>query len=285
MTGSSLLKAEFESEQPKSDEGHRVLAHAARLAQAAWGDRLIAAYAMGSLAHGGFSKHVSDIDLGLVIEDPLEDADITTLDGILGKLKANAIPLADRLSVFWGSPATVSGNGVGGRFPPVDLLDLKQCGRLLAGRDIRSEVRTPALKELVVSGAAFALRVLSTAQTTAYLRNPTELVNAGTRKLTKLVLYPVRFLYTARTGQVGVNHKAVEHFSAVTTGMPAALARSALAWREAPPDPGDGAIAEALRKGLLPLYRVFLEDYEQRLRGYGELDLAQAYCEWRQQLA
>lgn len=285
MTGSSLLKTKFESQHPISDEGHRALAHAAHLAQAAWGDRLIAAYAMGSLAHGGFSKHVSDIDLGLVIEDPLEDADVTTLDGILATLKADAIPLADRLSVFWGSPATVSGNGAGGRFPPVDLLDLKQCGRLLAGRDIRSGVRTPALKELVISGAAFALRVLSTTQTTAYLRNPTELVNAGTRKLTKLVLYPVRFLYTARTGQVGVNHKAVEHFSAVAAGGPAGLARSALAWREAPPDPGDRAIAEALRKGLLPLYRVFLEDYEQRLLGYGELDLAQAYSEWRQQLA
>jgi hypothetical protein len=273
-----------QSSRQQVEAGEYVLAHAAHLAQLGWGNRLVAAYALGSLAHGGFSTHVSDVDLGLVIEDPLEDSDITILDGILSELRADAIPLAERLSVFWGSLATMSGIGAGGRFPPLDLLDLKQSGRLLAGRDIRSRVRTPALRELIVSGAAFALRVLSTTQTMAYLRNPTELVNAGARKLTKLVLYPVRFLYTAQTGQVGVNHKAVEHFSAVTTGMSAVLARSALEWRKTPPDPGDGAIAEALRKGLLPLYRVFLEDYERRLRGYGELDLAQAYSEWRQQL-
>ena len=39
--------------------------------QRALGSRLIAAYTLGSLAHGGFSRLVSDVDLGLVLHDPL----------------------------------------------------------------------------------------------------------------------------------------------------------------------------------------------------------------------
>jgi len=39
-----------------------------------------------------------------------------------------------------------------------------------------------------------------------------------------------------------------------------------------------------LEKGLLPLYRLFLDDYAVRLRQYGELDLAHAFQEWRQHL-
>ena len=270
---------------PPEGTGDRVLARAVSLAQTAWGKRLVAAYALGSLAHGGFSIHVSDVDLGLVIDDPLVDSDADTLVGILGKLNTDDIPLAERLSVFWGSQATLSGTAAGGRFPPVDLLDLKDSGRLIAGRDIRSLLRTPALKELVVSGAAFALKVLSTSQTTAYLRNPVDLVNTGTRKLTKLVLYPVRFLLTAHTGAVGVNHKAVEYFSTIASGTTVALAKSALEWRMSPPDPEDSSIVKTLREGLLPLYRVFLEDYERRLHEYGEPDLAQAFSEWRHRLA
>ena len=265
--------------------GEGVLKHAVELARTAWGQRLVGAYALGSLAHGGFSVHVSDVDLGLVLGEPIVEEDEKTAHRLLNEVKTSGVPLAERLSLFWGSLDTMLGTAAGGRFPPLDLLDMKQFGRLLAGRDIRSQLRTPSLKELIVSGAAFALKGLSTTQTTAYLCNPTELVHAGTRKLTKIVLYPVRFLYTAQTGQIGINQEAVEHFSAIATGMPAELARSALEWRTIPPDPEDHSIVDALRNGLLPLYWQFLEDYERRLREYGELDLARAYSQWRQRLA
>jgi hypothetical protein len=45
-------------------EDERVLAEAAEAYRVALGERLLAAYALGSLAHGGFSALVSDIDLG-----------------------------------------------------------------------------------------------------------------------------------------------------------------------------------------------------------------------------
>lgn len=261
--------------------GERVLMHAVELARTIWGQRLVAAYALGSLAHGGFSIHVSDVDLGLVLSDPLDAQDEGAIDRLTNAVRASGAPLAERLSVYWGSLGGLSGIASGGRFPPLDLLDLKQYGRLLAGRDVRSRLPSPTLRELVVSSAEFALKHLSIPEVTARLRNPVELANASTKTLTKHVLYPVRFLFMAHTGQVSINAEAVKYFSTVEEGPVAELATKGLEWRFAPPDPGDRAVVELLRNGVLHLYRMFLADYERRLREYGEPQLAQAYRQWQ----
>jgi len=261
-----------------------VLEDAVRLAADRWGTRLIAAYALGSLVHGGFSVHVSDVDLGLVLSDPLEAQDVLAIEALATTVKAGGAPLAKRLSIFWGSLATLSGAATGGRFPPLDQLDLKQWGRLLVGQDIRARLPVPTVRELIIAGAEFALQVLSIPQVTAELRDPATLVNAGVIRLTKIVLFPVRLLFTARTGQIGRNEVAVEYFTAVETGLAADLARIGFTWREEPPDPSDPAVVDRLEKGLLPLYRLFLEEYAVRLQQYGELDVAHAFQEWRQRL-
>jgi len=277
-------KGDTMSNQTQQDKGEKVLREAVKLAEASWGDRLVAAYALGSLAHGGFSVHVSDVDLGLVLSDPLAEEDTGVMDRLSNTVKAGGAPLADRLSIFWGSLATLSGTAPGGRFPPLDRLDLKHFGRLLVGRDIREQLPSPAVRDLVVSGADFALKFLSTPEVTAELRDPAALVNAGVRMLTKRVLFPVRLLFTAQTGQIGRNEAAVEHFTKVETGPAADLARKGFEWRDEPPDPSDRTVVEILERGLLPLYRLFLEDYGVRLRAYGELNLVQALQEWRQRV-
>ncbi len=270
--------------QSQQASGERVLEGAVRLAADRWGTRLVAAYALGSLAHGGFSVHVSDVDLGLVLSDPLEAQDAPAIEALANTVKAGGAPLAERLSIFWGSLATLSGAATGGRFPPLDRLDLEQWGRLLVGQDIRARLLVPTVRELVIAGADFALQVLSIPEVTAELRDPAKLVNAGVIRLTKMVLFPVRLLFTVRTGQIGRNEAAVEYFTAVETGPAVDLARSGLTWREEPPDPSDPAVVDRLEKGLLPLYRLFLDEYAVRLRQYGELDLARAFEEWRQRL-
>ena len=58
-------------QQAGTEQGEAVLAQALAAYQAALGSRLVAAYALGSLAHGGFSPLVSDVDLGLILRDPL----------------------------------------------------------------------------------------------------------------------------------------------------------------------------------------------------------------------
>ena len=253
-------------------------------ARHAFGQRLTAAYALGSLAHGGFSAHVSDVDVGLVLGDLLDGRDAEAVAGLTSSIAASEKPFADRLSVFWGSIGTLSGVSSGGRFPPLDRLDLIRFGRVLAGRDVRGELPSPTQQELVLAGAEFALRRLTTDEVTAKLKNPKALASSDPKTLTKLVLFPVRFLLTARTGEVGRNEAAVDHFVSHAKGPATNLARMAIEWRNVPPHPGDKDAIEAITSGLMPLYREFLLDHEHRLREYGRADLAEAFRKWQQRL-
>src|SRR5580693_9117985 len=119
-----------------AERGEAVLAQALAAFQMAFGPRLIAGYALGSLAHGGFSPLVSDVDLGLVMRDPVRAKDRVTIRGVARSVRAGGSVLDERLSVFWGTPATLQGQRRGGRFPPLDRLDLLDYGRLLAGQDL-----------------------------------------------------------------------------------------------------------------------------------------------------
>jgi hypothetical protein len=280
LSSSHSTQATIDSAQ----DGERVLSRAVMLARGAWADRLVAAYAMGSLAHGGFSPHVSDVDLGLVLEAPLGQTDARAVGQLAVRIAASGLPLSERLSVFWGSVETLSGAASGGRFPPLDMLDLKQFGRLLAGQDIRDRVRAPTRQELVVSGAEFALQYLSKQAAMDYLRKPADLASARAKKLTKLVLLPVRLLYTARTGNIGINDDAAKHFCEAHNDPAAELARGGLSWRRQPPLPGDPIVIEQLVRGLRSLYQIFLCEYEERLLGCGASGLARAFREWRARL-
>jgi hypothetical protein len=62
-------------ERATATQGERVLAEAAEAFRVALGDRLLGANTLGSLAHGGFSELVSDIDLGLIVSDPFRPGD------------------------------------------------------------------------------------------------------------------------------------------------------------------------------------------------------------------
>jgi predicted nucleotidyltransferase len=63
-------------------DGEQVLAEATEAYRAALGERLLAAFALGSLAHGGFSELVSDIDLGPIFSDPLLPDDAETIQAV-----------------------------------------------------------------------------------------------------------------------------------------------------------------------------------------------------------
>ena len=264
-------------------QGEEIISIGKDLAWQLWPQRLVAAYALGSLAHGGFSA-VSDVDLGLVLADPLGPTDAQGVQRLTELIRATLKPFADRLSVFWGSVATLTGAAEGGRFPPLDRLDLIAYGRLLTGSEIRRELPTPTRKELVIAGAEFALSRLGTKEVVEKLKRPQALIRSDAKTLTKLILYPVRFLFTARTGEVGRNDAAVALYASSPKSAAAGLARKALAWRNAPPAPSDADALDAIAAGVLPLYREFLVDHEKRLREYERPDLADAFGKWRQKL-
>ena len=273
------------AEDHQKELGESLLEESLIHARSLFGGRLVAAYALGSLAHGGFSAHVSDVDLGLVLADPLRDSDAAAIGQLCSAVAASGLPLADRLSVFWGSRRTLAGEAAGGRFPPLDCLDLKQNGRLLLGDDVRAGVAAPGTRELVLAAARMALNNMSTPEVIAQLREPAALVESGVRPFTKRVLFPVRFVYTARTGRVGTNHDAAHYFAENVDGAAALLAQKAYGWRNAPYVEGDAEVVETARQGLLPLYRLFVEDYATRLDEYGEAELASAMREGRARLS
>ena len=287
-------------QQAGTEQGEAVLAQAVAAYQAALGSRLIAAYALGSLAHGGFSPLVSDVDLGLILRDPLWLKHRLTVRTVARGVRADGSALHRRLSVFWGTPATLQGRARGGRFPPLDRLDLLEYGRLLAGRDAREDMARPGPDELLVAGAEFALGTLGGSgnlpdrlrgrvrpgrpdDAVGEIRAPSRLVSRGPRRLTKVVLFPVRFLFTAATGRVGTNALAAEHYLA-SAGAPATgLVAAALTWREQPPADEAAAVA-LLSRELISLYTHYLDDHIARLSAAGHDRLASRFREWRARL-
>lgn len=284
-------------------DGESVLTDAVASYRVAFGERLLAAYALGSLAHGGFSELVSDVDLGLIVTDPLRPGDTDTIQVVADEEKAKGSELHSRLSVFWGTPSTLRGEQAGGRFPPLDRLDLLESGRLLAGSDeVRHGVRRPTSAELIVTGAEFALDYLAGVRSLTTpvgaslgslqlagdgaveeLRNPELLVGHGVRRVTKLVLFPVRFLYTAMTGQVGTNDAAVDHHLVRQDAPSADLVAAARRWRMGEPV-DDRAAAELLGSQLVPLYIEYIDDHIARLRALHRDDLSTAFQTWRERL-
>ncbi|HEY7145594.1 MAG TPA: hypothetical protein VH637_15230 [Streptosporangiaceae bacterium] len=310
--------------------GEAVLAAAVAAYQDLLGRRLLAGYALGSLAHGGFSELVSDVDLGLIVADPAQLGDRRAIGRVASSVWASGPELARRLSVFWGTPATLRGQARGGRFPPLDRLDLLEYGRLVAGQDAREGLARPGRDELLVAGAEFALRNLAgqwpglpsrpagpsgqpashsgqpagpplrpaglpdvlaalarwrprPPGTVAEVRDPALLVARGPRRLTKVVLFPVRFSYTAATGEVGTNARAAEHYLASRPAPAAGLVSAALGWRRQPPaDPGQAAAL--LERELIPLYLGYLDDHIERLQEVGASALASRFRRWRARL-
>ena len=283
-------------------DAESILAQAADAYRVALGPRLEAVYALGSLAHGGFSPLVSDIDLALVVSDPLGPDDGETIQAVADAERSKGSELGQRLSVFWGSPRTLRGVRDGGRFPALDRLDLIEHGRLLSGTEARVGLPRPSTSELLITGAEFALDFLAGGRgptgppterlgsirpagedTIEEIRRPEVLLARGVRRVTKLVLFPVRFLFTAATGRVGTNDAAVAHYLQRGDAPARALVGAALAWRAIPPT-DDQAAAGLLREQMLPLYLHYIEDHITRLQGLGQSGLAGEFARWRERL-
>ena len=253
-------------------------------AAAAFGDRCVAVYLMGSLARGGFSEAASDIDIGVVLAGPLEAGDAARIAGIVGRAQQSSGPVPNAVSIFWGSVESLNGLAAGGRFPPFDQLDLIDSGLLLHGADVRPELRRPDQRELVVAGAAFALNRLGNDDRLVELSDVERIVAQGLVHLTKTVLFPARFIYLERTGRVAGNDISAEYYCDRFEGPDAELVGHAMRWRSEPLPPA-AEICELLEQGLVPLYRRFLDVYVTRLEAESEVDLAARLSSWRRALA
>jgi predicted nucleotidyltransferase len=260
------------------DAADEVVEATSTIAAQVFDGRLASVYLLGSLAHGGFSPALSDIDMGLVLEDPLLPDDEARIAIVKERAVDLGLSLADRLSLFWGSPESLREARQEGRFPPLDRLDLILHGRLLVGRDTRAGLSKPAREELVVGAVRFALRVLRRPEEIQQVLDPALLVGRGIRHASKRVLFPVRFLYTARTGEIGPVEAAAEHYRR-SGGSAAAVVAEAIRWRSEPPVAGPELFGR-LSNHLLPLYIEFLDDHLRRMEAYGETELAAELRAW-----
>ena len=255
----------------------QVVADTVEAAQDLFGNEIAAIYTLGSLAHGGFAPLVSDVDVAIVLEStPAGTAErIALLQRIVADRASN--PLSDRLSVFWGDWVAVrTGAGDRLRLGPVDRMDLLESGRLVLGSDLREPSVRPSSEDLVLMSADLMLSKF-TAQYLDDLRDSQGLVAGGSRVATKAVLFPVRFMYTLRTGRIGLNEASANWYG--SEGLPGGtLALKAIEWRNEGIADSELAV-QLLDAELATLHAECLSEYAKELDGLGEIDRAAALAE------
>jgi hypothetical protein len=254
---------------------------AARVWQASFGDRLTAAYLLGSLAHGGYAPAASDIDLGVVLVDSqVDDREIAEHCATSVRERAG---LYGKVSTFWASLPALREGRDDGRFPALDRLDLADHGQLLVGVDVRETVARPGQAQLLLDSSRFALNVLAVPEVVAEFHHPRRLLT-DPLWFTKAVLFPVRFLHAAAGDGVAVgNDVALDWYFAQPDPVSASLVQLAASVRAgATLDPDE---ALPLLAELRPLYCLYIDDRIERLRLAGAPeDLITGFGTWRGQL-
>jgi predicted nucleotidyltransferase len=218
--------------------------------QAQLGDRLIGAYLIGSLAHGGFSHRYSDVDVALITESALDITTLTTLRGLAAECDAT---LSQKLSVFWSDRGFTKG-----RFPPLDLIDYLDRAVVLTERERVLPVR-PTLDEIHVylSGAPFA----NWTENAHRFAGMTALAPGDHKLFIRTLLYPARLVYSWSTGLMGSNDDAVkftrEH---PPPGMNTDILTRALTYRQAAADPDELFPASLILPDQVKSCRQFIAD-------------------------
>jgi hypothetical protein len=259
-----------------------VAADCADAFRAALGDRLIGAYVLGSLAHGGYSPSVSDIDLALVLGDGADPAVIRSTWDTLRERGGRY----RKVSAFWSSLAALRRGEADGRFPALDRLDLAEHGRILSGSDVLGEVAKPGADELALDSARFAVAMLAGDEVLAEFDDPERLL-ADPVRFTKAVLFPVRFRYsgTMTVGRAARNDEAIAWYLALPDPPGADLVRLAASVRAGTPVDPETA-APLVLAGLRPLYLGYVDEMIPRLSAMGApAELVDAFTDWRQRLA
>jgi len=199
------------------------------------GSRLVEAYKLGSLAHGGFSDIYSDIDVGLVLnchEPPLG------MSELIAGAKALHPEYGKKLSMFWTNPEFDWG-----RLPVIDRLDLLDHGvPLLHG--IKPSLRRPSKDEIHQEQLQSIER--SWKPRLPELSRLTSLEAKDRKPYIRAILYAARLIYTWDNLVVGSNDAAVDYLHSVRPiGLDLKVIDMALACRK-----GDCSAEEVMGLGI-----------------------------------
>jgi predicted nucleotidyltransferase len=195
--------------------------------QAALGTELLGVYLIGSIAHGGFSRRYSDVDMALITETGLSSQ---VLDRVQNEAAALSAEWGPKLSVFWADRHFSLG-----RFFPLDRIDYLDHAVVLMERECVRPAR-PMLQEIqrYLCGVPFANWTENARRFAA-----SEALKPNDRKAyLKTLLYPGRFCYSWATGRIGSNDDAVAFLGeGLPTRLDISLINRALQCRRAAGDP------------------------------------------------
>ena len=193
------------------------------------GPRLLGFYLIGSLAHGGFNRRYSDIDLALLAENGLDDT-------MIEEMRAHGVSvspeLASKLSLFWSDRRFSAG-----RFPPLDRVDYLDHAVALVEREAVRPKR-PSVDDIraYLRGAPFEVW----AERAGRLATLDRLEAEDHKPYLRALLYPARFVYSWSTGQIASVDDAVAYLDQCRpAGLDIGLIARALRCRSRSADPDD----------------------------------------------
>ena len=195
--------------------------------QSTLGGRALGIYCIGSLAHGGFSRRYSDIDMAVIAEEPIAPA---MLDALRADAAQVSEELAAKVSIFW----TDRGFAVG-RFPVLDRIDYLDYAVTLTERE-RVMPPRPSLAQVraYLAGPPFENWCKEAARLAA-----SDALDPKNRKAyLRALLYPARLVYSWTTGRMASNDDAVAFLAGrAPLDLNVDLIGRALACRRANDDP------------------------------------------------
>lgn len=195
--------------------------------QSTLGTELLGIYLIGSLAHAGFSRRYSDVDLAVVTETGLSP---TVLEGARSEAVALSADWGRKLSVFWTDRKFSLG-----RFPTLDRIDYLDHAIMLMEREcVRPTRPTPEEIRGYLRGSPFEDWTNSARRFTA-----AEMLEPNDRQaFLRTLLYPGRFCYSWMTGRIGSNDDAVAFLNETRPPrLDIGLITRALRCRQAAADP------------------------------------------------
>jgi predicted nucleotidyltransferase len=253
-------------------------------AQETFGPRCTAVYIMGSLARGGFSEIASDIDIGVILSGDLQEIDWANIQNIKTTSVKKHTTVKNNVSIFWGNIESINGVVDAGRYPPFDRLDLIDHALLLSGVDIRNELIKPTKEELEIASADFSLGYLGSNERINEFYNCELISNKGAVYVTKTILFPARFIYLEKTGEIAGNDASHQYYVDNFSGNDAELVSNGYQWRLNSLPQELSTVTDLLNEGLIELYHKFIDIYAERMGSYGQHELQSKLIKWKQNI-
>lgn len=195
--------------------------------QTSFGSDLLGVYLIGSLAHGGFSRRYSDIDVAVIAEAGIAQP---LIDQVRIKASALSPDWGSKVSIFWADRRYSVG-----RFPPLDRIDYLDHAVALTERERINPVR-PTIEEIraYLHGAPFE----NWAKLAQDFAAAPALEPNGRKRYLRALLYPARLCFSYATGLMGSNDDAVAYLRARTPrGLDLTSIERALECRRTDADP------------------------------------------------